>query len=215
MGRATRLAGGLLFALFVSVLVVRPLVSSPAVAAGLGGPVALALLPLVAVSLLVVVLRLRSGDPGAESGRSPGDEREGGFWDARTADDDPPSGGSGRTDEPTTPGPAVLGGQGGSRDRGFDIEDEPPDAQLGEHLEHLRAELDDDLAEDLHTLEAVATETDDDREVPARCPQEHCDAVWSGRTVLGVGADRYERLDDSRVQCLACETVTRLDCHDD
>jgi hypothetical protein len=210
MGRATRLAGGSLFALFVSALVVRPLVSSPAVAAGLGSPVALALLPLVAVSLLVVVLRLRSGDPGAESGRSPVDEREGGLWDARTVGDDPPSGGAGRTDEP-----AVPGGQTGSRDRGVDIEDEPPDARLGEHLTHLRAALDDDLAEDLHTLEAVAAETDDGRDVPARCPQQHCDAVWSGRTVLGVGAGRYERLDDSRVQCLACETVTRLDGHDD
>lgn len=209
MGRATRLAGGSLFALFVSALVVRPLVSSPAVAAGLGSPVALTLLPLVAVSLLVVVYRLRSGDPGAESGRSPGDEREGGLQDARVGNDRPTSG-AGRTDEP-----AVPGGQTGSRDRGVDIEKEPPGARLGEHLAHLRAGLDDDLAEDLHTLEAVAAETDDGRDVPARCPQQHCDAVWSGRTVLGVGAGRYERLDDSRVQCLACETVTRLDSHDD
>ena len=85
---------------------------------------------------------------------------------------------------------------------------------LSEHLDHLRAELDGqaEMAQDLQTLAAVAEEVEDDRTVPARCPQAHCDAVWTGRTVLGIGTDRYEVLEDgTRVQCLQCEEIHTLE----
>ena len=228
MVTARRVAGGLVFALFVGVLAVRPLVSNPALVAGLDNGLVswqtLAAAPLVTVSLLVVLLRLTSPgtDPETPEPESGPGEREGTFWDARKEDTEQASA-TGDRDEGTAtegseqggdtgdPNPGPLSGQGGTRDREFEIEAEPPDALLEEHLEHLQAELDGDsaVAEDLHTLEAVVTGADK-REVPERCPQEHCEAVWSGRTVLGVRSGRYERLDDERVQCLECETVTEL-----
>lgn len=107
--------------------------------------------------------------------------------------------------------PSILAGQGGSRERGFEIEDRPPDARLSDHLEHLQAELGDDetLRTDLEAFEQVATEEDDDT-IPDRCPEPHCNAVWEGRTVLGIGTKRYEQLDENRVICLECETITRV-----
>lgn len=108
--------------------------------------------------------------------------------------------------------PSILAGQGGSRERGFEIEERPPDARLRDHLEHLQAELGDDetLRTDLEAFEQVATEEDDDT-IPDRCPERHCNAVWEGRTVLGIGTKRYEQLDENRVICLECETVTRVE----
>jgi hypothetical protein len=226
VGTARRVAGGLLFALFASVIAVRPLVSSPAITASLGdglpGWQVLALVALVVVSLLVVVLRLTSRD-GTESPEPHGD-REGTFWDARKSEGGQVSAGGDRdgaataegdtareSDTPDSGGVNPLSGQGGTRDRDFEIEAEPPDALLEDHLEHLQAEFDGDraVAEDLDTLATVAAE-ESDREIPERCPQEHCDAVWSGRTVLGVASGRYERLDDGHVQCLECEETTEL-----
>ena len=210
---------------------------------GFDGWQLLAVVPLVLVTALVVALRLRSlaGDGTEDDTHSVADARNREtFWDARTAgetqadtgpfDRDETSAEPGLRDEREGPspdsqdgaesreGPAadpdLFGGQGGTRDREFDIEEEPPDATLGEHLDHLQAELDDEagLAQDLRTLEEVAAEAEGDRTVPARCPKTHCDAVWTGRTVLGIGTDRYELLDDGkRVQCLACEEVHTLE----
>lgn len=240
MGLTARLAGMLVFALFVSVVALRPLVANPAIASALrDGPVgwgALAVAPLVLVALLVVVLRLRSvpGDdatPHEEPYSVATTERGESFWEARKREapdgdrsdrsgGDPPTGDS---DEAGTMGdgeadsaqlPTILRGQGGARERDFDIEEEPPDAMLRDHLEHLRAELADDetVARDLETLAEVAREVEGDRAIPARCPQDHCDAVWTGRTVLGIGAGRYVILEDGRrVQCLACEAVVTLE----
>jgi len=246
VGTATRVAGGLVFLLFVSVIAIRPLVANPAIAGvlqdGLDGWQLLAGFPLVLVTMLIVALRVRSlpdggrDDDGASAVAGAGNR--GTFWDARTADTRPDNTGSdaGETTVDTAaPGgeppesadsqrageqeagpaqPTILDGQGGTRDRGFDIEEEPPDAMLSEHLDHLRAELDDreELTQDLRTLEAVAEEVEGGRTIPARCPQTHCDAVWTGRTVLGIGTDRYEVLDGgTRVQCLECEAVHALE----
>lgn len=228
MGRAARVAGVVGFVLFVSVIAVRPLVANPAIAGvvrnGVSGWQLLAVAPLVIVTVLVMALRLRTlrdrqhGDDedsysvaSAEGGES--------FWDARKADDGSEQPAEGGTDgmsgdDGQTPAANLLSGQGGTRERDFDIEEKPPDATLSDHLEHLQAELDDDgeLARDLRTLEDLAEEVDGDRAIPERCPQDHCDAVWTGRTVLGVASGRYETLDDgTRVQCLECEEIHRLE----
>ena len=210
---------------------------------GFDGWQLLAVVPLVLVTALVVALRLRSlADDGTDKDtHSVADARDREtFWDARTAGETQAD--TGRLDrDETSAGPVVrddregpspdsqdgaesrkgpaahsdlLGGQGGTRNREFDIEEQPPDATLGEHLDHLQAELDDEaeLAQDLRTLEEVATEAEGNRTVPARCPEPHCDAVWTGRTVLGIGTDRYELLDDGkRVQCLECEERQTLE----
>jgi len=208
---------------------------------GFDGWQLLAVFPLVLVTLLVVALRVRSltddtpGDDDRDSVAST-DNRET-FWEARKAGETPAddgsldeggtgadtaalgdgnvavSGDSQGTEEPGTR-PPLLGGQGGPRDRESGIEEEPPDAMLSEHLDHLQAELDGqaEMAQDLQTLAAVAEEVEGDRTVPARCPQAHCDAVWTGRTVLGIGTDRYEVLEDgTRVQCLQCEEIHTLE----
>jgi len=238
MGTAVRVLGGLGFALFVGLLAVRPFLVNPAITGtlrdGPGGWRVLAVLPLVVVTLLLVALRVRSPSEGTDSQESTPGQRES-FWDVRKADntgvgpagsgdqpvgetdaDDPQEAGTERggggqdSSDPTE----LPGRQGGTRDRAFEIEERPPDATLHEHLEHLQVELDGDetVAGDLQTLEAVARETKDERTIPARCPQDHCDAVWTGRTVLGVGNGRYERLDDGRrVRCLHCEEIHTLE----
>jgi hypothetical protein len=228
-------------------LVANPAVAG-AIRDGLDGWQLLAVLPLVLVTVVVVALRLRSltGDP--EEDHAPtvaGTGNRETFWDARKAGAEPAdsrgsdtgestaertatasgeSGSStdGQTASGSTGGPAeqpnLLGGQGGTRDREFDIEEEPPDATLSEHLDHLQAELDEEeeIAQDLRTLEEVAAEVEGDRTIPARCPQSHCDAVWTGRTVLGIGTDRYELLEDgTRVQCLNCEEIHSLESEGD
>lgn len=231
MGPTTRVLGALGFVLFVEVLALCLFLANPALAGtlrnGLGGWQTLAVLPLLLVMLLVIALRLRSPSEGPDSRELDSDRGES-FWDTRKADntdvdlagdrstgeadaDDTQAVEARQTDaadrgssEMTGP----LGGQGGTRDRELEIEEQPPDPTLSEHLEHLQAELDGDetVAGDLQTLEAVARESEDGRTVPARCPQDHCDAVWTGRTVLGIGSGRYERLEDGRrVRCLNCE----------
>ena len=239
MGTVVRAIGALGFVLFVGVLALRPFLANPALAGvlrdGPGGWRLLAVLPLVVVTLLVIALRLRSSSGGANSPdtRQSDPGRPESFWNRRPSDGagvdpgDPSSGATGTdntriaethqadtTDQKSGEPAGLLGGQGGTRDREFEIEEKPPDATLREHLEHLQAELDDDktAAGDLQTLEAVARETGDEQAIPARCPQDHCDAVWTGRTVLGVRSGRYEPLDDGRrVQCLHCEEIHTLE----
>lgn len=250
MGTAARVAGGLVFVLFVGVIAIRPLAANPAISGtvrdGLGRWQLLAVLPLLLVTVLVVALRVRSlagnGPEESDETRSVADaENRGTFWDARKAGDTQADAGrldrTERSAEPAESGDGepvlsaesqsaresgggpteqsdLLGGQGGTRDREFDIEEKPPDARLSEHLDHLRAELDGEAetAQDLRTLERVTEEVAADRTVPKRCPQTHCDAVWTGRTVLGIGTDRYELLDNGkRVQCLECEEIQTLE----
>jgi hypothetical protein len=193
MGTGRRLAGTAVFALFVGALVVRPILSNPAVLAalegGLSGWTALLALPVVLVGLLLVALRL---------GWLAGDETS-----TRSGSDDAPAQWADRTGWATDE-------REESEESADDIEAEPPETSLGAHLDHLRAELDDrETASDLDTLEEVVETVADDR-IPDRCPQEHCDAIWTERTVLGVKNGRYEVLDDGQtVVCLRCEeTVT-------
>jgi len=217
-----RLAVAALFVIFALALVSRPLVSNLALVGQFGGgtdwqTLVLAAL-LLAPALLLALARLgslRSDDethpdrtlpqgewnagPRATESRAPGEDRA-------TRDNhgnDVPA-----DDQETPTVPAVLSGQGGPRDREFDIEDHPPDAELSEHLEHLRAELDDpESRRELDRLEDVVAEHEDDTAIPDRCPQEHCDAAWSERGIIGARTGRYERLDEERVVCLECEQI--------
>jgi hypothetical protein len=188
MSTGRRLAGAAVLVLFTSALVARPILSNPAVLAALDGGVTnwttLLALPVVVVGLVLVARRLGRLSEGesTQSNGLAGTDR------ARWGAD---------------------GGDGGSGEAN-DIEEEPPEAPLGAHLDHLRTELDDpEAAGDLDTLEAVV-ETVEDEQIPGRCPRAHCDAIWTEQTVLGVKNGRYELLDDGQtVVCLDCEeTVT-------
>jgi len=219
MGTAGRLVTGLVLVTFVSVVALRPLVANPAIAGalqdGFGLRELLLVGPLVLVTLFIAGLRVRSmvADDRAED-----DDREA-AWDTRETDNRSTDTDRSSADDDTANGsndgqPDPLSGQGGARDTEFEIEEKPPDARLHDHLDHLQAQLDSDetVREDLQTLAEVADEAEGDRTVPARCPQPHCEAVWTGRTVLGVKTGRYEVLDDGkRVQCLHCEAVHTLD----
>jgi hypothetical protein len=202
MGTGRRLAGTAVFALFVGALVARPILSNPAIRAafdgGLSGWTALLALPVALVGLLLVALRL-GWLSGAESTQPESDyapDSHGWADDTRTGWDTEERDDGGESDD--------------DEESDDDIEAEPPDASLGEHLDHLRAELDDrEAASDLDTLEEVV-ETVEDERIPDRCPQEYCDAIWTERTVLGVKNGRYEVLEDGQtIVCLNCEeTVT-------
>lgn len=192
MGTSRNAVVGLLFVCFLGAVLLRPLVALPGAAAVLSGESELVFwLPLAAVGILVGWLRIRSAD---DSDSQPRRQPAGNHWAEKRAGTDPSE--------------RVLGGQGGSRDRSFDIETEPPDAELSDHLDHLRAELDGERTE-LRTLETVVEEAENEQTVPDRCPGDHCDALWEARTVTGVTAGRYERLDD-RLVCLECEETFEL-----
>jgi hypothetical protein len=181
----------------------------------LGTAELLVLVPTVAVAVLVIVTRLwrlfGANSDGADARYSAdwSQPMQGNHWGV---DDDEPTPTHDRSGEQAPESVSqLLGGQGGARDRAFEIEREAPDADLGAHLDHLRAELDDDASVELETLEEVVEETEDGSPIPDRCPQPHCDAVWTERGILDIKNGRYELLEDGRrVQCLECEAVVDL-----
>lgn len=212
MGLARNLGGAVVFLALIGLLAVRPLLSNPAVAAAVENGVSdrrsLLALPLVAVALLLAGLRitsLRDDEDGTTTGYQPAEKNS---WMADEPQDDARGG----------PDPAgnsdFLSGQGGARDREFEVEEEPPDAHLAGHLEHLEAELGDDaeVRRDLETLEEVVEETETEQQLPARCPYEYCGAAWRERGIVGIKTDRYELLDDgTTVRCLECERTVSLE----
>ena len=233
-----RLGGLFVVGFFVAMTALRPLLRNPAITnAGveeiLRWPQVLLYLPLLAITGLLLVLAvlavvrgdgLPTGSRGmSETGTEPAQARgqgrdEDGFWEAeRRKDSVWEEGETAEDEQPAIPDeyqnhPAVsaeLFEEDGSSGR---IEDETPDARLSEHLEHLKTELGDDetMREELDGLETVVEETEAGHEIPARCPQTGCDAVWSGRTMLGIKSDRYEVLDDGEeIICLDCESIYR------
>jgi hypothetical protein len=212
MGTVRRLFGALAVLSVISVFALRPLLSIPGAASllenGLSDRRTLLVLPLVLTAIIVAVLRVNTllddDDDPTETQFQPVEKNS---WSEDELRDEP--------DGSDLPGnSAVLGGQGGARDRDFEIEEEPPDAHLAGHLEHLEEELgdDEDLRHDLETLEEVIEESGDSGNVPARCPYEHCGAAWRERGIVGLNSDRYELLDDgTTVVCLECERTVSLD----
>lgn len=220
MGTLRRLAGAVIVGLFVLRYALRPL----------GGTTALAelprewselvlFLPLVGLSVFLLGLAalavIRGEGLPLGSDRSepaqPAERDESEFWaterekesvwetDSSESDD------SNAVPEQYQNHPAVSPDLFGENQSGKRIEEGTPDAELSEHLAHLETEL-DNAREELDTLESVAEE-ESSREIPARCPAEGCDAVWSGRTVLGFRTDRYEVLGDGQIICLVCEAL--------
>ena len=205
MGTVRRVASVLALIALVSVFALRPLLANPAVVpaldGGLSDPRTLFVLPLVLVALLVAGLRINTLLDDDETGTQY-QQVEKNSW----AEDEQ------RTERPGNT--AFLSGQGGARDRDFEIEEQPPDAELQGHLEHLEAELGDDetVRHDLETLEEVVEETEDEQNLPARCPYEHCGAAWRERGIVGINTGNYELLDDgTTVLCLACERTVSLE----
>ncbi|WP_336328057.1 hypothetical protein [Halovenus sp. HT40] len=232
-----RLGGLFVVGFFVAMTALRPLLRNPAITnVGvekiLQWPQVLLYLPLLAVTgllLVLAVLAVIRGDGLPTGSRDTPETRtepaqtseqsSEGFWEAeRKKDSVWEEGDTAEDEQPEIPEayqnhPAVSAElfeeSDGSAGR---IEDQTPDARLSEHLEHLKTELSEDetMQEDLDGLETVVEETEAGHEIPARCPQEGCDAVWSGRTMLGIKTDRYEVLDDGEeIVCLDCESVYR------
>lgn len=264
MGTLTRTVGLALFVVFVTVIALRPLMTNPTVSAALSDGIVsyqtLLVVPLILVSVLIVVLRLRSQPQKADHEHfSVEESTKASFWDERDADsrtqttentplgereslDQEPSvpeaepstaeetsvegesptatvedstldgATSEESTDPSQELPDILAGQGGTRRKDFEIESEAPEARLQDHLDHLQVELGEDetLASDLEQFRELAEE-EAEGAIPDRCPGEHCNAVWAGRTILGFGEGRYEVLEDGRICCLECETVTSLE----
>lgn len=216
-------AGTLFVVIFLFLTVLRPLFTNPAFASVgfdqlFEWPQLLFYLPLLAVVLVIFLLAVFSfvrgeGIPTRQGETTVGTRTDVAADNAEEIDEEQLE----RFEDHPALSSRFLSGQGGARNRGFDIEEEPPDATLGEHLEHLQTELADDeeTREDLETLEKVVEETEDEQVIPPRCPQEYCDAAWAERTILGVNTGRYELLDNGeQVQCLECEAIYSLDSPD-
>lgn len=217
MASVKKLVATAVLVVFFGMLAVRPLVANPVISEALSDGITdrqvLLVAPLILVALLVVVLRVRSTRTENDWEPPQSDVTSYNSWAER--DDEQTE--REMTESGTTASKrsrvSILSGQGGARNRDFEIEEQAPEAELSDHLEHLRAQLGDDrtLASDLETLEEVIQDVEGEQRLPARCPHEYCDARWRERGVLGLGTGRYELLDDGEtVVCLECEnTYTR------
>lgn len=240
MGTVERAGTAVVSGLFLAALLLRPLRSNPGVAAavedGFTWPTVL-WLPLVGVSLLVVAVRLGGvvGDGADEqqeaaAGRSEDSSQDGDLdiesgWldedeESEAADDTqggvafvPEDAGALRRAPAADARPVRQRPVYGLRLGEANVEQRPPEAPLAAHLEHLRAELDDDgqVGEDLREFERVARSEAEENPIPDRCPAAHCDARWTERSVLGINTGRYEVLEDGRVCCLECESVVSVE----
>ena len=229
MGTLSRVAGSAVVLTVLFLTVLRPLFTNPALASAgfdevFAWPQVLLYAPLLAVvagTLLLGVLSLVRGDGLPMGGNADGVRGNRGpttGGDTTTRDGDEESRdrfeeSRDRFEDHPDLASRFLDGRGGARNRGPAIEEGSPDAGLSDHLEHLRTELGDDpeTREELRTLEDVVSETEGERSIPARCPNEHCDARWTKRTIFDMTTGRYELLDEDRVVCLECESVFPLD----
>lgn len=236
MNWVRRLGGGLLAIAFLTALLGRSVTANPAVRSMLQDGTSkvglLLALPLVALSVAILAVRFRGqfgGDDDESRYESQYAPVESNSWDrgsgARPTGDSPTGAGtrvgaeSAQTPEGTEPDDvtnttANSSTASDSPDSDLDIEAEPPDASLRDHLDHLQTELadDDDARPDLQRLESVVDEVEGERTIPRRCPGEHCDAIWSERTVFGDDRGEYAVLEDGeRVLCLECERVFGLE----
>ena len=104
--------------------------------------------------------------------------------------------------------PNILTGQGGTRNRGFEIEEEPPETAVEEHLRYLDEQLGDDVFEEDGA--GVSGSPTPVGQIPKACPHSYCDAAWSG--LLGTKAGNYAVLNDgTQVRCEECGSITSLE----
>lgn len=181
------------FGVFVLTLALRPLSRYVAGFSADGFDVnALFLsIPAVVVAVIAVVVGLYS----LVGNRSSTDERN-------TAGD---------TDESERPTrPNILTGQGGTRNRGFEIEEEAPETAVEDHLRYLDERLGDDVFEGEGA--GVSGSPPPAGQIPSECPHSYCDAVWRKRGLLGTKAGKYAVLDDgTQVRCEECGSITSLE----
>lgn len=234
MGWVRRLGGAILVVVFLAALLGRSITANPAIRPFLQGESSswslLLALPLVALSIVILALRVRNGfgEDHQERYESEYTPVESNSWDGASEPgptDEFPAGTGTAAAVATSNGEEQAAGAGTARsqiqsgsgdmdDSDVDIEEEPPEASLRDHLDHLRTQLgeDDEVRPDLHQLESVVDEVEGEPTVPRRCPGEHCDAIWSERTIFGDHRGKYAVLEDGdRVQCLECERVISLD----
>jgi hypothetical protein len=115
-------------------------------------------------------------------------------------------------------GDRFLTGQGGTRNRGFEIEEQPPETDVDDHLRYLREQLDGDDAEAVAGDTSANGRPDSDQpastgkaQIPPACPQPYCDADWQTSGLLS-GGTRYEVISDGeQVRCGECGGITTLE----
>jgi hypothetical protein len=224
MATVRRAVGLAVFGLFALTLVVRPVTRYLPTGFAGGSFDASALLftvPGVVVVLAMLGAGLRKADTDSDTflgailttngatstelgGQSPDDEN--------------------RNGEPTVDrgdgwsGDRFLTGQGGTRNKGFEIEEQPPETDVDEHVRYLRDQLDDEDADGVFDDTAPNDSVESDYstptgefEIPTECPEPYCDADWQSSGLLG-GATSYERLPDGeQVRCEKCGGITTLE----
>lgn len=226
MGVVRTVVGAVVLLGFVSALAVRPLLSNPAITAALDDGLftwtTLLALPVVFVVVVFVGDRVWSlvgteeatdSDPHWNASPPENSREIDQFQDSEQGDDE-----SNVTDESTDQSEpyrtSYLTGQGGTRNREFELEEEPPETDLQHHFEHLQAQLGDEASHEseLDTMAEVVAKLDEDRVLPDRCPQPHCETPWTEPAFLRDPSQNFEVLEDGKtVLCLQCERTVTLD----
>jgi len=129
---------------------------------------------------------------------------------------------------------SILTGQGGTRNRGFEIEEKPPGVAVDDHLAYLSDQLGEDAladgpdADDRTEGDRVREGTERGGEptgrataeadcrgerhpdaLPVRCPKPHCDANWHAGLLGGGGS--YEVLEGNQIRCTECNAISRIE----
>jgi hypothetical protein len=225
MGAVRTIGGAVVLLGFVSALAVRPLLSNPAISTaledGLFTWTTLLALPVVLIVVVLVGYRIWSllgtdetADADTHWDVSPPEKpRETDHSRDSGATDDESDVTAESTNQSASYRTSYLTGQGGTRNREFELEEEPPDTDLQHHFEHLQAELgnEDSHESELDTMAEVVAKLDEDRVLPDRCPQPHCEAPWTEPAFLRDPSGNFEVLDDGKtVLCLKCEQTVTL-----
>jgi len=210
------------FGLFVLTLVLRPVTRYlPAGFAGDGFDVGVVLFAapgvVIVLAMLVAGLSLfRSAETDTDTSLGDVVTTNGGGLCGQSPND-----GSGNGDSTVDRGDGWSGdrfltGQGGTRSKGFTIEEQPPETDVDDHLRYLREQLgggdaeaavDDSSVDDLDKPTATRTAP----EIPTECPQPYCDADWTTSGLLS-RSGRCELLSDGeQVRCEECGGITTLE----
>lgn len=238
MSALRRLVVLTIFGLFVLTLLLRPITrvvsrgftgdgfDASALFLSLPGVVVLAVMLLVGVSVLrrngedspstvgEVLTTTSTGSP--EPARNPDEERTPMGGDTPEGDGDIADAPDGEQSQPR-----FHSGQGGTRSKGFEIEEEPPETDVDEHMQYLRETLEEDDFESEPDDTKSSGEADENEKspspettpnIPEQCPQPYCDAEWASGGLLGGRGGGYEVLNDGeQVRCEKCDGITTLE----
>lgn len=193
MGIAKKTAGTVVVLLFAGVFALRPIRSNPALvevlleggafSPGVVAVSAALLFVLVALSIVRFTSRVRSGGAVARTDASARDDAPDVSSSPDGKQDDPSSDTqdrrSGSGDGDTQPTSGLLGGQGGVRNRSFEIEEEPPEVAVDDHLAYLREELGEDMTPP--DVDAPVSE-DELTSAEEPIPEDKPDSEWEDAT---------------------------------